>query len=185
MRLLTAENASRSEIMAVNTARQLEAARGYLMLDMPDHALTELRRLNPDDGHAFDIHSLRAEAYRQKKDHAEALAEFRAADDFSPDDVSVLFGMAWCLKRLDRLPDAIAVMERAYRVEPEEPVTLYNLACYFALAGDKESALSWLGRALRMNVGLKKLIPDEPDFDSLRNDEHFRFIVDAVESDVR
>ncbi len=170
--------------MAANSRhRLLEAARGYLMLDMPDHALRELRAMNPANGEAFAIHSLRGEAHRQKKNHIDSLAEFQIADECSPDDLAILFGMAWCLKRLDRLPEAIAVMERAYRVAPAEPVTLYNLACYFALAKEKDSALAWLGRALRMDADLRKLIPDETDFDSLRHDEHFRFIVEAVDSE--
>ncbi len=27
------------------------------------------------------------------------------------------------------------------------PVVLYNLACYYSLAGEKDNALSWLGRS--------------------------------------
>ena len=71
------------------------------------------------------------------------------------------------------------------------PVVLYNIACYYSLAGDKAQALSWLGRALRMETALRKqmteepefgrkslreLIPDEPDFDQLRNDPDFQYI---------
>jgi len=55
---------------------------------------------------------------------------------------------------------------------------LYNLACYFALASDKVHALSWLGRAIRMESSLRELIPDETDFDSLRDDADFRLIVE-------
>ena len=61
-------------------------------------------------------------------------------------------GLAWCLKRTDRLEEAIDVMMAAYQFHEDEPIVLYNLACYFALAGDKPQALSWLGRAIRMEV---------------------------------
>ena len=63
---------------------------------------------------------------------------------------------------------------------PDDAVLLYNLACYFALSDQKEAALSWLGRALRMDRQLHRLIPMEPDFDSLRSDPDFRFIIKSV-----
>ncbi|NOX54523.1 MAG: hypothetical protein GXP27_08805, partial [Planctomycetes bacterium] len=44
------------------------------------------------------------------------------------------------------------------------------------LAGDKDGALRWLGRALRMDPSLRELIPEETDFDPLRNDPDFRFV---------
>lgn len=160
--------------------RRLEAARGYLMLDMPDHALKELRAIDAPHECRFEIAGLRGEALRQNGRFDEALQEFLVADDANPDDLAILFGQAWCLKRTERLHDAIAAMERAYEIAPDEAVVLYNLACYWTLAGDKQNALSWLGRALRMDAGLQKLIPEESDFDALRDDPDFQFIIETV-----
>lgn len=165
------------------TERSLEAARGYLMLEMPEHALRELRSVENTPDVAFELQRLQGEAFRQKQCYEESLQAFERAHALRPRSLDVLLGMAWCLKRRDRLPDAIAVMEQAYAAEPNEPVVLYNLSCYFALAGDKAAALSWLGRALRMDGTLARLIDDEHDFDSLRGDPHFRFIVAAGRGD--
>ena len=44
--------------------------------------------------------------------------------------------MAWCYKRTNQLPRAITSMERAYRINPKEAVILYNLSCYWSLAGN-------------------------------------------------
>ena len=68
-------------------------------------------------------------------------------------------------------------MMAAYQFHEDEPIVLYNLACYFALAGDKPQALSWLGRAIRMESSLRELVPDETDFDELRRDADFQMIV--------
>lgn len=160
--------------------RHLEAARGYLTLDMPRQALRELRRVSDDAEHAAALHSLRGEALRQNENFDEALRAYQHALALDPSDLITLLGIAWCNKRIDRLDDAIAVMHRAYDAAPNEAVVLYNLACYYALADNKVDALSWLGRALRLDAGLAREIPEETDFDSLRNDEDFRFIVDAV-----
>jgi Flp pilus assembly protein TadD len=149
------------------------------MLDMPLHALRELEAAGESADCAFDYHSLCAEALRQNRDHELALDAFRRARAERPNDVSVLLGMAWCYKRTRQLPRAIAVMEEAYRISPDEPIVLYNLSCYYSLQGNKAKALSWLGRALRMRAELRKLIADETDFDSLRDDPDFQFIADA------
>jgi tetratricopeptide (TPR) repeat protein len=161
--------------------RRLEAARGYLFLDMPDHALRELRDIGDPEECVYESNCLRGEALRQKKNFEAALAAFREADRAHPDSLDVLIGIAWCQKRIDRLPEAIATMEHAYAVAPEEPIVLYNLSCYHALAGDKSNALSFLGRAVRMDGSLRRLIPDERDFDSLRQDPHFRLIANPDE----
>ena len=73
-------------------------------------------------------------------------------------------------------------MEEAYHSDPEQPIVLYNMSCYFALAGNKAQSLSWLGRALRMEAGLRKLIDDETDFDGLRDDPDFQLIVGALDN---
>ena len=88
--------------------------------------------------------------------------------------------MAWCYKRTDQLPKAISAMERAYRIAPQESIVLYNLACYWSLAGNKTQCLSWLGRALRMNTVLLDLIATESDFDPLRHDPDFQHLVNLV-----
>ncbi len=165
----------------VNSARArrerlLEAARGYLALDMPDHALEQLTAIENPEKCVFDLCQLRGEALRQKEQYKPALAAYSRALAEKPTDVSILMGMAWCYKRIDQLSRSIAAMQQAYRAAPREPIVLYNLACYFALAGKKSQSLSWLGRALRMEKSLSRLISDESDFDRLRDDPDFQFI---------
>lgn len=167
--------------MAISSKRRrerlLEAARGYLTLEMPDHALRELRRIESSDEDLFHIWQLKGESLRQKQEHDEALVVFSRALEEQPDDLTSLMGMAWCFKRTDQLHNAISTMEQAYQSSPKEPIVLFNLSCYFCLAGDKPQALSWLGRALRMEPNLRELIPDESDFDPLRNDPDFQFVI--------
>lgn len=159
--------------------RHLEAAEGYLALDMPDHALAELDSIEDPCSCSARVNRLRGEALRRHAKHHEALVAYNKALAVDPDDLVVLLGMAWCYKRIGQLPMAISAMEQAYRAKPDESIILYNMACYFALAGEKAQALAWLGRALRMDSSLRKLIPGESDFDGLRNDPDFQFIAHA------
>jgi tetratricopeptide (TPR) repeat protein len=161
--------------------RRIEAAEGYLMLEMPEQALRELRmveaRVGSTESHHTAIARLRGEAFRLKGDFEEGARQFLVAQSDAPEDLEISIGLAWCLKRTDRLEEAIDVLMSAYQFHEEEPIVLYNLACYFALASDKVHALSWLGRAIRMESSLRELIPDETDFDSLRDDADFQLIV--------
>ena len=179
---LTRKNCRLMEIeTAKKQLRKLEAAEGYLLLGMPKQSLRELHAIRNDCGFSFDWSSLKGEACRQLGRFDEAIESFQAAYELRPDDVHILSGLAWCYKRTDQLHRAIAMSEEAYQADPTQAVLLYNLSCYYALADDKPQALSWLGRALRMDSSLCRLIPHESDFDGLRSDADFRFIVEAAD----
>jgi tetratricopeptide (TPR) repeat protein len=179
--------------------RKLEAACGYLELNMPEHALRELNRIDDPETSVLDFNRLRGEALRALDRFEDALEAYGSAHAVDSDDIGVLAGMAWCYKRTGQLPKAIEAMEQAYQAHPKELIVLYNLACYFSLAGEKAQALSWLGRALRMESSLRKQqsegesglaswgfsqlepslrerIAEEPDFDPLRNDPDFQYL---------
>lgn len=160
--------------------RHLDAAEGYLMLEMHEQALRALSHIDSSQKSSEKYYCLLGQAQQMAKQYPEALDAFQHAYDTDPENLTTLMGMAWCYKRTDQLPLAISVMEEAYHSHAEEPVVLYNLACYFALAGDKTNALSWLGRSLRMEPGLQKLIKEEPDFDSLRGDKDFQFVIESA-----
>lgn len=164
-----------------NRDRELAASEGYITLGMYTHALASLDKIIDPEDAAFEVNYQRGDALRHLGRYDEALIALHRAFDEKPDDVDLLMTMAWCYKRTNQLPRAITSMERAYRIKPKEPVILYNLSCYWTLAGNKTQALSWLGRALRMDNGYRRLIDDEPDFDLLRNDPDFLLIVRAID----
>lgn len=164
----------------IRRERALRAAEGYLQLDMPSHALRELGTVSEWPGSAFQFHKVRGKVRRALEDHALAVVDLELALNGEPTDLDVLLSLAWCYKRTERLPQAIAAMQQAYRHHSEEPIVLYNLSCYYALSGDKTQTLSWLGRALRMEPSLKKLVADETDFDPIRQDPDFIHLMSLV-----
>jgi len=60
----------------------------------------------------------------------------------------------------------------------------YNLACYRAIAGEREAALDGLGRALDLGFA-DALITTDSDLDSLRGDAAFEKLVDGVQERLR
>lgn len=175
-----------STFMAINPSkirmRQLLAAEGYLALNMPDHALRELGHIEEVGDERFNTCMLRGEALLLKEEMLQALDAFREAHLDKPTELNALMRMAWCFKRIDQLPKAIDAMKLAYQFHKDVPVVLYNLACYYSLAGEKDEALSWLGRAFRMDRELLKLIPKETDFDPLRDDLDFQHLLALTSS---
>lgn len=162
--------------------RLIAEAEGYLALDMPEHALRSLKEIDDPDQMLFAVNFLKGEALRQLEQYADALDPLGRAFAENPEDVGLLMAMAWCYKRTSQLSKAITAMEQAYRISPKQAVILYNLACYWSLAGNKTQSLSWLGRALRMDRSLRQLIDDEPDFNPLRQDADFQLIVSAIDA---
>ncbi|MEO1995659.1 MAG: tetratricopeptide repeat protein [Planctomycetaceae bacterium] len=160
--------------------KQLDAVSGYLLLGMAERALTELNRIENTQAVVGEFNALKGEALRQTEDYESALVAYSRALVEEPTSVDLLMGMAWCYKRIGLVEQAIVATEQAYRVSPKEPILMYNLACYYAINGDKAQALSRLGRAFRMDGTLRKLVANEPDFDSLRDDPEFQLIVDVA-----
>ena len=166
----------------VRREKLLSAAEGYLELDMAEQALDCLAQISllPDVAdlpadHRIDL--LRGLALRQLGRHQEAIEVLERADKLKPDQIDTLMALAWCYKRIDRVDRSIELTEKAYEIDPQQAVLMYNLACYFALSGNKQQALSWLGRALRNDPNCRLMVRDEHDFDSLRHDADFQLLI--------
>lgn len=65
-------------------------------------------------------------------------------------------------------PAAAADALRAAAVGKDEPMLLYNLACYESLAGLAEDAVVHLRRAIELDDSYRALSADDPDFDPVR-----------------
>lgn len=65
-------------------------------------------------------------------------------------------------------PAAAADALRAAAVGKDEPMLLYNLACYESLAGRAEDAVAHLRRAIELDDSYRTLAADDPDFDPVR-----------------
>jgi tetratricopeptide (TPR) repeat protein len=53
-------------------------------------------------------------------------------------------------------------------------VTIYNLACHYALSGQREKAITKLGEALQLNPDLTEWSKQDPDFASIREEPTYR-----------
>lgn len=156
---------------------RLAEAEGYLELELPRMALDTLFRVDRAHQDAFEWHYLAAESYRQLGEFDEALPHLETARRQRPDEIALYINLGWCHKRLGELERAIESLREAEprcRQRGDKALVYYNLACYYALAQDKPRVLDYLKRALQLDEDYRNQIPDEPDFDSIRDDADFR-----------
>ena len=165
--------------------RLLQKAEGYLELSLPDEAISTLAEVSAQVRQTFEWCYLKGEAHRMLEEYADAAPLFEKARQLRP-HIGTSIGLGWCLKRLGRLPEAIKVLRQAEvccRVGPaqaEHALVMYNLSCYFSLAGEKAQMLQWLRSALRKEPQYRQLIAAEPDFEPFRSDPDFQQLVETV-----
>jgi len=69
---------------------------------------------------------------------------------------------------------------------PNRPLVQYNLACVYALSGDGDSALHWLGRAAASGFSKLSFLDQDPDLDIVRDRRGFASVrAVVVENDSR
>ncbi len=68
---------------------------------------------------------------------------------------------------------AIEIVSAGLHEWPEHPTMLYQLACYHALAGDREQALDYFERACARLPEVKVWQADDSDLDAIRDDARF------------
>ena len=158
----------------------VEEAEGYLELGLAEHALDILGKGGlPGSLDPHMLH-LKGEALRTLGRYEEAIETLQQAADLKQDATAVWLAMGWCLKRTGQIHRAIECLDRALALDEFVPLVVYNLACYWTLAGNKKRALGYLAEALELEPKYRELIDDESDFDSLREDSDFRALTSII-----
>ena len=110
-------------------------------------------------------------------DHAEPIAELRRLLDIH---------LVWdALRRATayhvpgRYGDGVAVLAAARERFGDDPVLLYDLACFECLDGRRADALAHVRRAIELDSGLRAAIATDSDFAALATDAAFRALVDG------
>ena len=63
--------------------------------------------------------------------------------------------------------------QRAAELRPDSWIPTYNLACLYAVQGDRDAALAQLTRAVADGISDPDLLQTDTDFESLRKDREF------------
>ncbi|MGQ0703862.1 MAG: TPR end-of-group domain-containing protein, partial [Gemmatimonadales bacterium] len=128
-------------------------------------------------GMAFEGMGERAEAARLLR-----LAADRAQRwlDLYPNDVRALYLGGIALARLGETAEARAKLERAASMDPDDPATVYNIACGLAVLGEVERAIDCLERCYRMGFAHHDWIRNDPDLNALRSHPRFQALLGSA-----
>jgi quercetin dioxygenase-like cupin family protein len=72
---------------------------------------------------------------------------------------------------------ALAILEDGLRVNPDDAVLHYGVACAQALGGHTEEALASLARAIELRPDAREWARNDSDFDSLSEDQRFNSLI--------
>ncbi len=98
----------------------------------------------------------------------------------NPDDTRALNLGLGGLMALGDKARAMEFAERSLAIDGDNPDTLYNVACGFALSGESERAMDCLEKAGLRGVMIAEWAENDSDLESLHSLPRFRAIIDAI-----
>lgn len=103
-----------------------------------------------------------------------ALAVAERHIELHPDDPRAATMCAVSACRLGEAERGLAWAERALEIDPEDAGVRYNVACLYALEGQRERALDCLEEVARLGFANWEWVAKDPDLASLRDEPRFR-----------
>lgn len=130
-----------------------EAFDSACQLTPSDELKARLAALDPHVNHQDPFtqllqHARKLEASSQPE---EALKAYRAAAQLRPNDVSMLQGCAWLLRRLGHADDALPLLQKALVLEPDRPELHNDMGVLFQDREDFSKAITFHKRALKFD----------------------------------
>jgi beta-lactamase regulating signal transducer with metallopeptidase domain/Flp pilus assembly protein TadD len=96
-------------------------------------------------------------------------------------DGSDWFSRGMSLHHRERYDQAIEAFQKAIEAGYREDAASYNIACGYALKGERDKAFEWLHRAEEAGFDLASYLGHDDDLDGLRGDPRWKALKNAVE----
>jgi non-specific serine/threonine protein kinase len=189
--LTEAEEASRKALDLDPDLAEAHASRGLALMiaNNFDEATAELfqkaAEMRPEDYQApcFLEQALRGlGAPKEQVDAASrrTVAIIENHIELNPDDARALYLGGGCLLTLGERDRGLEWGRRALAIDPSDPMILYNVACLFSQAGEADSAVETLERAVDAGFGHRDWVVHDSDFDALREDPRFQKLLERL-----
>ncbi|HEV8160441.1 MAG TPA: tetratricopeptide repeat protein, partial [Pyrinomonadaceae bacterium] len=125
----------------------------------------------------------RAEAKMQAKQWAEAAAVWEQVVKANPVQGRFWEQLGLAYYNAKDYRKSIPAYEKQLELGFGQPANAaYNIACDYALAGDKEQAIKWLEKALEMKFSSLQQAQTDTDLESIRSDPRYRNMVGLIDT---
>jgi tetratricopeptide (TPR) repeat protein len=153
--------------LPVHVAKRLEAALGYLDLDLPEEAWRELDQIEQPHHELPEIMFGRVDVRMRQKRWAEAikLADRLCAEH--PEHHAAYISRSFCLHSMGRTLDARQKLKEAPRSIAHVPIYHYNLACYECQLGNLPEARRVLQHAFELHSNFLEIAAADKDLEPL------------------
>jgi adenylate cyclase len=101
--------------------------------------------------------------------------------EMNPHDTRALYFGAQNLVLVGENEKGVELAERALGQDQDEPVVLYNVACFYALQGDPDRSIELLTKAVDEGWGDREWLETDSDLDTLRNDDRFKALLARID----
>ena len=98
----------------------------------------------------------------------------------NPHDTRALYTSAINLQRVGEKKRAAELAEQALRQDQNEPVVLYNIACFYVMQEKNERAIDLLEKAVEMGFGDRAWIETDSDLDPLHDNPRFAALLGRI-----
>jgi adenylate cyclase len=141
----------------------------------------EARSLRPEDYESVYLIGLILtqlgrpnEARDAQKDSLERATKYI---DLNRDEARAYVLAAGALARLGQRERAKECIDRAQSLAPDDDAILYNAGCALAILGEQKDALDALEKAINAGLAGGDWVPQDPDWESLRDQPRFKELV--------
>lgn len=148
--------------------QRLNAAIGYLNLDLPDEALAELDGMDAADRVRPETGALRTAVLIKRRDWEGALALAISLCKATPLHPSPYLDAAFCLHELKRTREARDLLAHGPATLRQNGIFFYNMACYEAQLGNLGPARDYLAQAVQLDDRYRSMALHDPDLGPLR-----------------
>lgn len=114
----------------------------------------------------------------ETKKYREATEWFQHAKSFYFDDPMFCFFIGISYKEIENYSESLKYFQRQLEQNPDEPSPLYNIACVYAVQGQKDEAITWLKKSIKAYPQFKEQASKDIDFDLIRNSKEFKILMD-------
>ncbi|MFW9773070.1 MAG: tetratricopeptide repeat protein [Candidatus Thorarchaeota archaeon] len=168
------------EINPNNDVATLNIGSSFLQLDKADQALKyfekiDINKLEEKKKNILLIH--KALAYYELKRRDEAWKLIESVLRSNPDLILALHNKCALLIKERRIDEALEIIERLGRLDPNYPFIYYLMAKINIIQGDRESSLKNLVKAVNIDSTLKKFITETPEFEELKELKEFNDLI--------